>query len=277
MKVCLFGSRGYIGQYFLTLYPEAITPPCDIADAAAVAAVLDKQKPDIVINAAGKTGRPNVDWCESHMEETIRSNVTGALVLFHEARRRGIYLVHLGSGCIYEGDNEGAGFTEEDLPNFSGSFYAKSKAWIDQILKEFPVLSLRLRMPFDGTHSERNLIMKLIRYSRVLDVPNSLTNMPDFLQAAKQLIDMRKTGIYNIVNPGTISPWEIIQLYREQVDTLHVAKRLSLEDLSQVVKAGRSNCVLNTAKLEAEGITLRPVRTAIEDALQDLAKIYIRA
>jgi dTDP-4-dehydrorhamnose reductase len=42
--------------------------------------VLDEVKPDVVINAAGKTGKPNVDWCEDHKEETLRSNDTGPLV-----------------------------------------------------------------------------------------------------------------------------------------------------------------------------------------------------
>lgn len=30
-------------------------------------------KPTHVFNAAGVTGRPNVDWCESHKTETIRT------------------------------------------------------------------------------------------------------------------------------------------------------------------------------------------------------------
>ncbi|KAL9167426.1 hypothetical protein ABFS82_05G097200 [Erythranthe guttata] len=36
-------------------------------------------KPTHVFNAAGVTGRPNVDWCESHRVETIRTNVVGKL------------------------------------------------------------------------------------------------------------------------------------------------------------------------------------------------------
>jgi hypothetical protein len=33
---------------------------------------IDRIKPTHVIVAAGLTGRPNVDWCETHQEETIR-------------------------------------------------------------------------------------------------------------------------------------------------------------------------------------------------------------
>src|SRR3989344_290490 len=129
MNVLLFGSTGYMGQQFLTLFPDAATPHIDIAHPQAVSEELDRVKPDIVINAAGKTGRPNVDWCEDHKEETLHANVTGALVLLEECLKRNIYLVHMSSGCIYEGDKGGAGFTEEDPPNFSGSFYSRTKLW----------------------------------------------------------------------------------------------------------------------------------------------------
>ena len=37
-----------------------------------VEAEIVAANPDFVINAAGKTGRPNVDWCEDHKQEVIR-------------------------------------------------------------------------------------------------------------------------------------------------------------------------------------------------------------
>lgn len=291
MHVLLFGSRGYLGEQFRKLYPDALMPTIDIADAPAVSHILDQERPAIVINAAGKTGRPNVDWCEDHKEETIRSNVTGPLVLLEECLKRGIYWVHLSTGCMYEGtphqpsvENflvrgdagqvkgaEGTeGFSEDDPPNFFGSFYSRSKGWIDQILKEFPVLQLRLRMPFDASNNERNLLVKLAKYSRVLAVKNSMTYLPDFLIAVKHLIDKRAVGIFNVVNPGAMSPYEIMEMYRKIVDPSHSFERLTLQDLPSAVKAGRSNCILSTEKLKEEGIRLKPVQEAVEEALKKL-------
>ena len=271
MKILVFGAKGYLGEQFLKMYPDAVAAHADIADPVAVASALDQHRPDVVINTAGKTGKPNIDWCEDHKEETVRSNVTGPLVLLDACQKRGIYLVHLSSGCIYEGDNGGRGFSEEDMPNFSGSFYSRTKIWSDQILKEFPVLLLRLRMPFDDAMHDRSLIKKLSRYSRVLDVENSITYLPDFLEAAGQLISRRATGVYNVVNPGTISPYRIMELYREIVDPAHAMERLTLDHLSEVVRAGRSNCILDTAKLSGEGITMRPVEEAVRLALSHIA------
>jgi 3,5-epimerase/4-reductase len=252
----------------LSLYPQAATPLIDIADRVAVAEALERVRPDVVINAAGKTGLPNIDWCEDHKLETLHSNLTGPLVLLEELSRRGIYWVQIASGCIYQGDKDGRGFSENDPPNFFGSFYSCTKAWLDQMLKDFPVLTLRLRMPFDGTTRERNLFMKLRKYSRVLDVQNSITHVPDFLAAADKLIQRRATGLYNIVNPGSISPFEIMQLYREIVDPEHRFSRLA--DLSEVAKAGRSNCLLSTDKLAREGMYMPAVRDAVVQALKEL-------
>ena len=272
MKIVVFGAKGFIGGLFLEAFPGSIPVDADIADQAAVRVALEREKPDVVINAAGKTGKPNVDWCEDHTMETLRANVTGPLILLEETQRLGAKLVHMSSGCIYEGDNGGEGFTEEDAPNFWGSYYARTKAWTDQVLKEFPVLTLRVRMPFDGSLHPRTLIGKIAKYGRVLDEANSITYVPDFMEAAKKLIVQGKTGIYNVVNPGVISPYEIMSLYKEIVDPSHAFERLTLEHLGEVVKAGRSNCVLSTKKLEREGIVLKPIRQAVEEALRTIAK-----
>jgi dTDP-4-dehydrorhamnose reductase len=266
MKVLIFGSGGYLGGYFQALYPDAITPKADIADAVAVSKALEKEKPDVVINAAGKTGRPNVDWCEDHKKETLDSNVLGPLVLLRECAARNIYWVHLGSGCIYDGDNGGRGYAETDLPNFRGSFYSRTKSWTDQMLQEFPVLNLRLRMPFDGTDSPRNLLMKLKGYSKILDVQNSITYLPDFFPAAKALIEQRATGTFNMVNGGTVSPYQIMELYAKIVDPKHTFERLTLEGLSSVTRAARSNCVLSNEKLLSRGVAMRNIQDALREA-----------
>lgn len=276
MNILIFGSKGYIGGKLKSVFPGAVCPPTDISDQMVVGEALDAFKPDVVINAAGKTGRPNVDWCEDHKEETLRSNVTGPLILLHECMERGIRLVHIGSGCIYEGDNGGGGFTEDDEPNFTGSFYSFTKAMSDRLLQPFPVLQLRLRMPFDMEENPRNLINKVEKYSKVLDAENSLTYVPDFLKVTKALVEKGVTGIYNVTNPGTMSPYRLMQKYKEIVKPDHVFEKLSLAGLPGVTKAGRSNCILSTKKLEKEGIQMLPVEDAVEEALRAIAESRLK-
>lgn len=104
-----------------------------------LAAELDKYKPTHVLNAAGVTGRPNVDWCEDHRPETIRANVVGVLNVADLCAERGIHHLLYATGCIFEYDDAhtigGAGFLEEDKPNFHGSFYSLTKAYVEDLLQ----------------------------------------------------------------------------------------------------------------------------------------------
>ena len=265
-KAIVFGA-GYLGTRIAKKFGYELTNlnPLNIE---VLSTFLDKEKPDIVINAIGKTGRPNIDWCEDNKQLTIESNVIAAANLCIECSKRNIYFVHLGSGCIYYGDNNGEGFSEEDEPNFYGpQFYAKSKTLAEKILKEFPSLILRLRMPIDEEPNERNLIDKLLKYNKLIDIQNSMTIVPDMLDSIKILIQGRKTGIYNIVNPGTISAAEIMKMYKQIVDPFYNFEILSLEELDNITKGKRSNCVLNTDKLKSEGINMPEIHNAVRTCL----------
>jgi dTDP-D-glucose 4,6-dehydratase len=265
-KAIVFGA-GYLGTRIAKKFNCELTN-LNPLNLEALSAFLDKEKPNIVINAIGKTGRPNIDWCEENKQLTIESNVIAAANLCIECSKRDIYFVHLGSGCIYYGDNNGKGFSEEDEPNFYGpQFYAKSKILAEKILKEFPSLIIRLRMPIDEEPNKRNLIDKLLKYNKLINIQNSVTIIPDMLDSLNILIQKRKTGIYNIVNPGTISAAEIMEMYKQLIDSSHNFEILSLEELDSLTKGKRSNCVLNTEKLKSEGINLPEIHNAVRTCL----------
>ena len=266
MTVLIFG-KGYVGTRLAASMQNAVLTDVRIHDPTAVAHVLDTLKPDVIVNCAGKTGRPNVDWCEDHKFETAQSNVIGPLVLAQAAAKRGIFMALVGSGCIYEGDNDGKGFTEEDPQNYFGSFYSQTKAISEAALREFSVLQLRARIPIDDLPSPRNFITKLASYTRVINTANSASIMSDFIKTAAELIARRRTGVYNCTNPGSITHKELLDMYVEIVDPKHTYEVISLEELGKITKAGRSSCVLNTDKLAAEGIHLLPIKQAVREAL----------
>ena len=121
MRTLVFGAGGFLGSRFLETLSSASASTADITDRVAVQRELSQVRPKIVINCVGKTGRPNIDWCEEHKPETLRADVTGPLVFLEECLNRDIQLVHIGSACVFQGDNEGKGFCKDDPPNFSGS------------------------------------------------------------------------------------------------------------------------------------------------------------
>jgi 3,5-epimerase/4-reductase len=282
MKILIFG-KGYVAQHFLSYYGkqaevdggdsvEVKISDSRVGDYSDLFLELERENPDVVINCAGKTGRPNVDWCEDNKQETLFGNVTVPLLLAQACAEAGAYFVHVGSGCVYSGYNEGEGFYEDDAPNFFGSFYSRTKAWSESMLSEFPVLQLRLRMPLDGKPGPRNFITKITKYEKVISIPNSISVLEDFLKASSELIEKRATGIYNMTNPGTITHSEILDMYKELVDPSFEYTVFSEEEMNKVIKAGRSNCGLSSKKLEGEGIFMRPVHEAVRATLEEYAK-----
>lgn len=274
MKYLIFGRRGWLAQKFSDFLEDFYISPIDVTNLSAVRRELGEKKPEVVINTAGKTGRPNIDWCEEHDTETIISNIIGARKIQIVCSERGIYWVHLSSGCIFQGEGpNGKGFKEHDEAS-PPSWYSYTKYWTDHFLKDKSLLIVRLRLPIDTVPGPRNFIDKVKKYSKVINDENSVTVIPDFLEAVKKLIEKRRTGIYHIVNPGTISPSKIMEVYKEIVDPNHQFEVITDQDLYKqgLATAQRSNCVLNTDKLQKEGIKLKPIQERIIEVMKEYKK-----
>lgn len=226
-------------------------------------------KPDFVINAAGVTGRPNIDWCEDHKQETIRANIIGALNLADICYLHNIHLTNFATGCIYEYDTShpmygNIGFTEIDEPNFQGSFYSKTKIMIEKLLNEYPnILNLRLRMPISDDLHHRNFITKISNYAKVVNIPNSMTILHDLLPIAIEMTIRKLTGNYNFVNPGTISHNEILDLYKKYIDPKFVYTNFTIEEQNKILKSKRSNNELDTSKLLKEFPLIPTIKESI--------------
>lgn len=236
---------------------------------------IENIKPTNIICCAGITGRPNVDWCEDHQIETIRTNVTGTLNLADICEELKIHCTLFATGCIYEYDKEhpigGKGFTEEDIPNFTNSFYSKTKGMVDQILKSYSyMLVLRVRMPISNNLAPRCFITKISQYKRVVNIPNSMTVLHTMLPISVLLSLKNTTGIFNFTNPGVISHNECLELYKTYIDNNFTYTNFTLEEQDKILKAGRSNNFLDTTKLEKElpeNIQIPFVKDAVKDAL----------
>lgn len=267
VKYLIFGN-GWLGNKFLHHFKDSAIAEGRINTIGDAVAQIVKYGPEVVINCIGKTGRPNIDWCESHKDETFLANVTVPVIIAEACQDKKILIVHMGSGCIYEGDYR---FAESNAPNFKGSFYSRTKIFAEQLLAHYSnVLQLRIRMPIDCSPSPRNLITKLVGYKQVISVPNSITCMPDLMTVAQQLIERNQTGIFNVVNEGAITHKEILEMYRDIVDPeFKMPEFIPVGELDTV--AGRSNCTLTTIKLRMIGIKMRPVKTAIKSCLEQYA------
>jgi len=288
MKTVVLG-KGYISEHLPYIkYVNAITPDPDFIKKA----VIDKHHPDVIINCIGRTGSPNVDWCESSKAETAYANTQIPIALADATKRAGVRLIHLGSGCIYCGKSPhgdrvkhtkvqgnvikhqflDSGWKETDYAN-PKSYYAMTKYAADLAIAPMDHTTiLRLRMPISADPSPRNLITKLISYKKVLEEPNSVTFMHDLVRAIDWVIKNNKTGIYNVTSSMPITHSMILEEYKKYVPT-HTYESITEEELSQLVVSPRSNCILNNNKIISEGFEFTPTMTSINMCVEGFVKI----
>ncbi|EIQ01663.1 dTDP-4-dehydrorhamnose reductase [Opitutaceae bacterium TAV1] len=284
--IYLLGGSGYVGQAYQTLLSGKGVPfknlrrsELDYTDVATLTAALKTDRPDFLINAAGYTGKPNVDACELHKAECLFGNAVLPGRIAEACEAAGVPWGHVSSGCIYTGKRpDGTGFTEDDTPNFTFrqnncSFYSGTKALGEEVVAGRPgVYIWRLRIPFDHIDNPRNYLTKLIRYARLLEAENSISQLHEFVAATFACREKRiPFGTYNVTNPGHVTTREVVELIRESgVCAKDFNFFSSEEEFMQIAaKTPRSNCVMSSDKLAAAGIRMTPVRDAVRAALKN--------
>lgn len=192
---------------------------------------------DWVVNCAGVTGSPNVDACEKIKQKTMEANATFPLKLFEQCELNHIRFAHFSSGCIYQGNID----DEYADPNFFGSVYSISKGISDLLLRE-KCLLFRVRLPFDGTLNNKNLLLKLLNYSKSGKLMegglNSITDIDEAVDHAADLIESGADGPYNLVNWNPITTHEIAEMMELNCEWY------TEEEFKGVTVARRSNCVI---------------------------------
>lgn len=276
MKILIIGN-GYIGNRCLGVWSDAVLSDKKIKTKEDVLALLDEHKPDAVLNAGGVTGRPNVDWCETHQMETVVGNTLLPILIAQACQERGEYLLHIGSGCIFYGDSPHPDkkWRESDLGNPKEVTYSRTKWAADLVLTTLPNVGIaRIRMPIDSMPSRRNLIDKLAVYPKIIDVENSVTIIDDMIDVFRKLLEKKASGIFHVTNPGTLKHREIIALYDELVDPNHKNEWITNDDLVKqgLATKGRSNNFLASENLQKLGIEMREVHVAIRDTMEKYAK-----
>jgi len=135
MRILIFGATGWIGSQMVDLFDEeSVVTTNTRMESPMAEEVIREVNPTHVVCCAGLTGRPNVDWCETHKHDVIRTNVIGVLNLADICHRKYIHFTYFGTGCIYEGEGP---FKETDPPNFQGSYYSKTKVMVQDLLKDY--------------------------------------------------------------------------------------------------------------------------------------------
>lgn len=284
--IVVLGGSGYVGSAIVEAlgrrglaYRSVSRTDCDYTSQRQLAALLEDVRPQFLINAAGFTGRPNVDACEAAKVDCLAGNALLPGVIRSCCEQVGVPWGHVSSGCIYTGCRpDGAGFGEDDPPNFSFrqnncSFYSGCKALGEELLWGAENCFVwRLRIPFDHRDGSRNYISKLMRYQRLLQATNSLSHLDDFAEACVDCWQQRVPfGTYNLTNPGRVTTREVVGMIQRHglSDRAFEFFESDQQFMAVAAKTPRSNCVLDVGKAVAVGLKLRPVEVAIDYSLRN--------
>ena len=259
MKILIFGGNGYVGSLLAREIPGTVVTASRLDSAADAIA---KHEPDAVVNAAGRTGRPNVDWCESHPIETWSDNALGAMTLARACHAQGVRLVHIGSACVFfpHGGAFGGGeiFDERSTPN-PRTVYTRSKAAADAAIVDMGGCVIRIRMPLSVEPHPRNYITKIRSYDNVVAAFPTVTWLEELPAVVMAAIDRRAVGVFHAVNPGA-------------VDTVRLARPgsniISEASLRSITVCERSHASVVSRRMRELGVELSDMSVALPSILE---------
>lgn len=268
-KILILG-KGFIGRRLQKEFN------CQILDTKIYSywdaeAEIKKFEPKIIINCIGHIGN-NVDECEKDLDKTLTANSFTPLILAEFALRNNIRLIHISSGCIYHYDySKDTPIGENKNPDFFALFYSRTKIYSEQALvalsKKYPILITRIRIPLDDYPHPKNLLTKLITYRKVIDLPNSITYIPDFVSAISHLIKIEACGVFNVVNKSSLRYSELMEIYKKYVPDF-TYDIIDYKKLNSV----RTNLILSTEKLENTGFKIRDIHKVLEECVREYIK-----
>lgn len=234
MRILITGSNGLLGQKLVTLLcnkgVDVIATSrganrlpnkgiyqyesLDILNQQEVQSVIEKHKPDVVINTAAMT---NVDQCESEKEACWDLNVNAVKYLVVACKKNNTHLLHLSTDFIFDGSY--GPLNEKDEPN-PISYYGESKLAAEKILIESNIKwsIARTVLVYGVAHdmSRSNIVLWVknsLEAGKAINVVNDQWRTPtlaeDLAMGCYLIAEKSAIGIYHISGEELMTPYDI--------------------------------------------------------------------
>ncbi len=189
----------------------------DITSKEEVEEVMQKYKPQVVINTAAMT---NVDSCEDDRDNCWKINVTAVDYLLEESIKHQSHFVQLSTDFVFDGAN--GPYKETDTPN-PLSYYAKSKLASEELVVKsgYTNTAIARTIIVFGTGdnlSRGNLVLwakgaleKQSPINVVDDQFRAPTLADDLAKGCILIAEKNATGIFHLSGPETMSILEIVK------------------------------------------------------------------
>ena len=267
MKILLFGSQGQLGQsltqalncsYELYLSHR---DDCDLTVSAQTESLIDRVKPDFIINAAAFT---NVDAAENSREEVFAINAKAPEVMAKKASTLNVPLLHFSTDYVFDGLQERA-YVETD-PTNPLSYYAKTKYIGEEAIRSHLKNHLIIRTSWLYGHHSQNFVHKIIDqlflnkpFDVVDDEWGSPTSTSFVAQSILKIIPHLKDGLfgtYHFTNAGYTSRSGFASFIEEKliqlgkIEALKISRIHSISSKDyQVIAVRPSRAILDSTKI----------------------------
>jgi dTDP-4-dehydrorhamnose reductase len=222
----------------------------EVKDKTSILESLRKIPKDaVIVNTASKI---NLEWCEENKQEATEVNFKGAVNVAEICAELGHHLIHISSGCIFDGMESEKEYTEDDEPT-PAAWYTITKTEADKALLKLgyqKITIVRPRQLVSAVKNPTNMLTKFLtlRGGHFIQSRNSMTCIEDMGVMIDNLISKNKYGVYNIANTGHISPFEIASLLKEMQDPEMKVESIAYTDYIKLLKVKRVNTLLNIEK-----------------------------
>jgi dTDP-4-dehydrorhamnose reductase len=229
LHILLLGKYGQLGwelQRSLATLGEITAldyPEIDLTKAEQLRPVIQKTKPQIIVNATAYTA---VDKAESEPDIALAINSQAVRVMAEEARGLGAALIHYSTDYVFDG-TKGSPYDEDDLTNPMG-VYGESKLAGEQALQAVGGTYLILRTSWVYSLRRESFVSKVLEWSRkqttlrvVQDQVSNPTWCRMLAEITAQLLSMAGkdsiawlgglSGIYHLAGDGYTSRYDWAQ------------------------------------------------------------------
>ncbi len=227
MKLLVVGAAGMLGRDVMLAAGNAGHQvigfghaELDIADAGAVAAKVESERPDVVINCAAWT---DVDGAEEAEEAATRVNGEGAGNVAAAAASVGASVVYVGSDYVFDG-SKGAPYVETDQ-TAPLSAYGRSKLAGEEATRVANKRHFVVRSAWLFGTGGRNFVETMLRLAAdhgevlvVRDQVGSPTYTWHLAYGIVRLIEGVEFGIHHMAAAGACSWYEFAREIFEQAN-----------------------------------------------------------
>jgi dTDP-4-dehydrorhamnose reductase len=289
MKILLLGASGQLGSAYQELSKTEVWPlgwelvalgskECDLSLFGSLKQVLERLRPDLILNAAAYTA---VDLAEKEQEKCEAINAGAPGVLARYCALHGIPLVHYSSDYVYDGS--GAVVRLESAPHAPVNFYGASKAKGDEAIIHSGCDYLIFRTSWVFSHAGKNFVKTMLRLGAerpelkvVQDQIGAPTYAPDLaaysLQALMRALESKvegrgfPSGVYHLTNSGYTSWADFARAILPGVKIIGIP---SSEYPTPAKRPRNSRLSLERFKTTFQ-ITPRPWQEALQECLEKL-------